>query len=188
MKRFIVLISILLIIGTGLAFAGGRQQEAGPAGTHNIVFWDMMWGPAQFYPAARQALVDRYNASNRDNIHVALQMVPWDNFYQVFLTAVTSRNAPDISTGAFMQTIQYAEMGEGLDLTPIVDAWRRENSPMINDYSSAILNLHTFEGRHYGIPWNLDTRQMITAPIISRVQASPGCLRPGPNCSKSALS
>jgi multiple sugar transport system substrate-binding protein len=121
----------------------------------------MMWGPADTYPDAARAIVERFNQSNTNNIHVTYQVIPWDNFYQVFLTAVTSKAAPDVATGAFMQSIQYAEMGEGLSLDPIVDQWRAENNPILNDYSPAILNLHMYDGHHYGLPWNLDTRQLI---------------------------
>lgn len=126
-----------------------------------IVFWDMLWGPANSYPSAMQALVGRFNSENKDNIHVTLQVVPWDNFYQVFLTAVTSKSAPDVATGAFMQPIQYAEMGEGLSLEPVVEQWKKENNPILNDYSEAIFNLYQYEGKYYGLPWNLDTRQIM---------------------------
>jgi multiple sugar transport system substrate-binding protein len=138
----------------GAAAAGREAAQA----AREIVFWDMAWGPADTYPVAMQELVDRFNAENGE-IHVTMQNVPWDNFYQVFLTAVTSKAAPDVATGAFMQTIQYAEMGEGLSLDPIVEQWKKENNPILNDYSEAVFNLHMYEGKHYGLPWMLDTRQ-----------------------------
>ena len=62
-----------------------------------LVFWDMMWGRSDSYPETVQALVDKFN-SEHENIHVTAQILPWDNFYQQFLTAVTSGAAPDIST------------------------------------------------------------------------------------------
>jgi multiple sugar transport system substrate-binding protein len=138
------------------AAAGGTTQTA-----REIVFWDMSWGPADTYPPAMQELVNQFNSVNTDNIHVTLQTVPWDNYYQVFLTAVTSKGAPDVSTGAFMQPVQYAEMGEGLSLDPIVEQWKKENNPILNDYSEAVFNLHMYEGKHYGLPWVFDPRQIV---------------------------
>lgn len=161
-KKAALLAAVFLVaLAFGACSRGGSagSGSAAKGGAREIVFWDMMWGPAQTYPAAMGEIVNRYNSSNPDNIHVTLQTVPWDNFYQVFLTAVTSKAAPDVSTGAFMQSIQFAEMGEGLSLDPIVDAWKEENNPILNDYSEAIFNLHMYDGKHYGLPWNLDTRQ-----------------------------
>jgi multiple sugar transport system substrate-binding protein len=158
-----VLVLVLLVL---LSFASCQKKPDAAAGDNKtalreIVFWDMMWGPADSYPPAMQSLVERFNRENRDNIHVTLQVIPWDNFYQVFLTAVTSRSAPDVATGAFMQPIQYAEMGEGLSLEPVIEQWKLENNPVLNDYSEAIFNLYMYEGEHYGLPWNLDTRQIM---------------------------
>jgi multiple sugar transport system substrate-binding protein len=156
-----------LVLLAALSFAAcskSQGQAGGAAGSpavREIVFWDMMWGPAATYPDVVKTVVERFNSSNQDNIHVTPQMIPWDNFYQVFLTAVTSKAAPDVSTGAFMQSIQYAEMGEGLSLDPIVDKWRAENNPILNDYSEAMFNLHMYDGHHYGLPWNLDTREFL---------------------------
>jgi multiple sugar transport system substrate-binding protein len=141
----------------GVATAGGRTAQA----VREIVFWDMAWGPADTYPVTMQGLVDRFNSENTENIHVTMQNVPWDNFYQVFLTAVTSNAAPDVATGAFMQPIQYAEMGEGLPLDPIVEQWKKENNPILDDYSEILFNLYKYDGKYYGLPWNLDTRQIL---------------------------
>jgi multiple sugar transport system substrate-binding protein len=153
---------VLLAVFSVMACKKSENAGGGTAQTtREIVFWDMAFGPPDIYPRAVQNLVDRFNAENRDNIRVTVQNVPWDNFYQVFLTAVTSKAAPDVATGAFMQTIQYAEMGEGLVLDPIIEQWKQENNPILNEYSEAIFNLHMYEGKHYGLPWNLDTRQIL---------------------------
>jgi multiple sugar transport system substrate-binding protein len=151
-------------VGAGMIFAGGAQgggAAASPDGVRDIVFWDMMWGPAATYTNTAQALVDKFNEENTDNIRVKLQVIPWDNYYQVFLTAVTSGSAPDVATGAFAQPIQYADMGEGLPLDPIIDMWKKENNPILNEIPENIWNLFMYEGKHYGLPWNMDTRQIL---------------------------
>jgi multiple sugar transport system substrate-binding protein len=160
-KILTVALAVLLAATFVSCNKGSGQGASQGSAAREIVFWDMMWGPADTYPQAASAVVERFNKENTDNIHVTIQNIPWDNFYQVFLTAVTSKAAPDVSTGAFMQSIQYAEMGEGLSLDPVVDAWRKENNPILNDYSEAMLNLHMYDGKHYGLPWNLDTREFI---------------------------
>jgi multiple sugar transport system substrate-binding protein len=166
MKNFRNAIMVAMVLLALLSIAACKKESAAAAGgtsqaAREIVFWDMLWGPADTYPAMVQEMVDQFNSVNTDNIHVTMQNIPWDNFYQVFLTAVTSRAAPDVSTGAFMQTIQYAEMGEGLSLDPIVEQWKKENNPILNDYDEALFNLHMYEGKHYGLPWMLDPRLIL---------------------------
>jgi multiple sugar transport system substrate-binding protein len=160
-KILIAALAALLVMAFISCGKKGDTSAASGDAPREIKFWDMMWGPADTYPQAVEAVVARFNNENKDNIHVTVQNIPWDNFYQVFLTAVTSKAAPDVSTGAFMQSIQYAEMGEGLSLDPVVDAWKKENNPILNDYSEAMFNLHMYDGKHYGLPWNLDTREFI---------------------------
>ncbi|MDR0601441.1 MAG: sugar ABC transporter substrate-binding protein [Treponema sp.] len=158
-KAGVIIMAVLLVsLAVGCNKGGGAVSA--PDSTKDIVFWDMMWGPANSYPQAMQGLISRFNSENGENIRVTLQSLPWDNYYQVFLTAVTSGVAPDVSTGAFLQPLQYAEMGEGLSLDPVVDAWRSENNPILNEYNEDILNLFRYEGKRYGLPWNLDTRQI----------------------------
>ena len=134
------------------------DETSAPKGNVEIEFWDMMWGPADTYTAAATALIDKFNAENTDGITVTLQMTPWDNFYQTFLTAVTSGAAPDASTGACPQPIQYAAMGESLDLNPILAAWEAEKSPILDEIPQAMFDFYKMDGVQYGIPWNLDPR------------------------------
>lgn len=125
-----------------------------------IVFWDMVWGPADTYPVVGEELVEQFNQENGQGITATYQSTPWDNFYQTFLTAVTSGAAPDVSTGAFPQPVQYAIMGEMLDLTPVIQEWEAENNPILQDYSPGALDLHRWDGKQVGIPWNSDPRQI----------------------------
>lgn len=120
-----------------------------------LVFWDMMWGRSDSYPDTVQALVERFNSENK-NIHVTVQILPWDNFYQQFLTAVTSGAAPDISTGGFSQSIQYAAMDELVDLSSIVKAWEAEG--FTKNFPEGSLALHQYNGMQAGIPWVTDPR------------------------------
>ena len=73
--------------------SGNAGADAGKAVT--ITHWEMVNGPADTYEPAAKAIVDKFNETNDKNITVELQMTPWDNFYQTFLTAITSGAAPD---------------------------------------------------------------------------------------------
>src|SRR5690606_8594993 len=91
----------LVLAGTALSLSMG-QAMAQPV---SIDFWDMIWGGSE-YPVAAQALVDRFNAENPD-IQVVYRSVPWSNWYETYVTAIASGSAPDLSTGAGFQAVQF---------------------------------------------------------------------------------
>lgn len=158
MKRFIVLIALLIAVlfVCSPLFAEG-QQEGGSAKKAELEYWEMQWGPPDsYYPVVNQ-LVDQFNAEY-PNIKVSMQQTPWTNWYQTFITAITSGAAPDVSTGAFPQDVMYSQMGEILTLDSIVDEWKSENNPILDDFIPGSLKLHTYEGKQVGIPWNADPR------------------------------
>ena len=61
-----------------------------------LVFWDMVWGGADAYIPTAEKMVEQFNEEHPD-IHVTYQSTAWQNFYQTFLTAVTSGVAPDVT-------------------------------------------------------------------------------------------
>lgn len=119
----------------------------------------MAWGGPNNYVPVAERLVEQFNTEHPD-IHVTYQPVQWQNYYQTFLTAVTGGAAPDVSTGAFPQAVQYAAMDEILDLSPILEKWKAENNPVLNDFLPDILEMERYEGVLAGIPWNADPRQI----------------------------
>ena len=122
-----------------------------------LVYWDMYYGPEQTYGPAVKKVIDQYNSEDHAAV-IDIQMLGWDGFYEVFQTAVNSGSAPDISTGAYPGPVQYAAMGEALDLTPIVDKWKAENNPILDDFLTGALELHVYEGKQVAIPFNADPR------------------------------
>lgn len=122
-----------------------------------LTFWEMFWGPTDTWTAAVENLVAKFN-DEHPNIKVEVQLIPWDNYYQQYLTAVTSGAAPDVSTGAFQQSIQYAAMDEILDLTSIVDEWKADGT--YDDFIPGSIELHQYNGIQAGIPWTTDPRSI----------------------------
>jgi multiple sugar transport system substrate-binding protein len=64
----------------------------------DLQFWDMIWGGPEYIDTGK-ALVAQFNQEHPD-ITVTYRSVPWNNWYQTFLTAIGSQTAPDLSTGA----------------------------------------------------------------------------------------
>lgn len=152
-KRLITILLALFMMQ--VVIAGGHQEVSQPDDVAELVFWDMMWGKSDFYPDTVQKLVQQFNSEHED-INVTVQILPWNNFYQQFLTAVTSGAAPDISTGGFAQSAQYAAMNELVDLSSIVDEWKADG--FIDQFPEGAILLHQYEGIQAGIPWISDPR------------------------------
>ena len=121
-----------------------EEEEKESGETAKITFWDMMWGEAGVYDVAAEALVDQYNQEN-PNVKVEYQSVPWDNYYQTFLTAITSGTGPDVATAGSQTPMQFATMGEIMPLTPIVEKWQSEKDPILDDMMEGILETNKLE-------------------------------------------
>ena len=162
---FVGMISFLMLTGCGNADKQDDNEsvkqdadiEKSEENVTQIAFWDMMWGEAGTYDVAAEALVDQYNEENPD-VYVEYQSVPWDNYYQTFLTAITSGTGPDVATAGSQTPMQFATMGEILSLTPIVEKWQEEKDPVLEDMMEGILETNKLEGEYIALPWQCDTR------------------------------
>lgn len=123
-----------------------------------LLYWDMLFGAADVYEPTVQGLVDQFNSEHPD-IHVTVQFHSWDNYYQEYLTSVTSGMAPDVTNGYFVISNEYARMGELLDLSSIVDEWKE--SGLYDEFPAGSIELHQAEGIQAGLPWNIDARMTV---------------------------
>lgn len=136
----------LALAGTALGLCAGPAL-AQPV---SIDFWDMIWG-GPTYPAAAQALVDKYNAEHPD-VQVVYRSVPWTNWYETFVTAIASGSAPDISTGAGFQAVQLYDQGAIMPVDEVVaqlDA---------SDFAPGALDALRYDDHYVGLPWAVDLR------------------------------
>src|SRR6267154_1027935 len=87
-----------------------------------LQFWDMIWGPPEYIDTGK-ALVAQFNQEHPD-ITVTYRSIPWNNWYQTFLTAIGSGTAPDVSTGAGYQAIQLYDQGAILPIDDVIGQWK----------------------------------------------------------------
>jgi ABC-type glycerol-3-phosphate transport system substrate-binding protein len=145
----------------GLAMAGGQkgsESSKTSGGKVSLKYWDMLWSDDANYEPTVKNLAAEF--SKQTGIPVTVQIIPWNNHYQTFVTAINAGNAPDISTGGAFQAIQYAGMGQTLDLGSIIEEWKKEGSPVLDDFVPGSLELQRYNGVQVGIPWNTDVREM----------------------------
>lgn len=124
-----------------------------------LTFWDMMWGPAETYIPAMEKMVKKF--SEETGIETEIQMIPWDNWYQTFVTAVSSEAAPDVATTAFPLPIQFANMGEVLYLDSILEEWKAESNPILEDISPERIDVYRWEGKLAALPWDVQPSSII---------------------------
>lgn len=138
----------LALAGTALSFSMGQAF----AQSVSIDFWDMIWGGTE-YPVAAQALVDKYNAEHPD-VKVVYRSVPWTNWYETYVTAIASGSAPDISTGAGFQAVQFYDQGAILPLDDLVKELDT------SDFAPGSLEAVQYDGHYVALPWAIDIRAL----------------------------
>lgn len=119
-----------------------------------IEFWDMIWGAQQYIDAAR-GMVARFNKEN-PGIQVNYRSIPWSNWYQTFVTAISAGTAPDISTGAGYQAVQLYDSDAILPIDDVI-AELRSNGQADDFLPGSIDTLH-YDNHYVALPWGIDIR------------------------------
>lgn len=166
MKRlFAIMLCLVLLLG--LVGCGSETKEsAGTSGesteketaeeadgTEEVVlqFWDMPWGGSD-YQAEVQALLAEY--TELTGVKFEYTNISWDNWLQVFLTAVAAGNAPDLSTGGSL-------LGHRLALTDTM----YDLADFVAEFPEGFFKEGTVDAFYSGdtlvaVPWNVDLRSI----------------------------
>lgn len=142
--------------GLGLA-AGLGWRSAGRAGAQagaNLEFWDMVWGPPEYIDTGKK-LTERFNQEHPD-ITVEYRSTPWTNWYQTFTTAIGAGTAPDVSTGAAYQSVQFYDQGAVEPVDDVIAAW--EEAGTLADFLPGTVDRLRYDDRYVALPWAIDIR------------------------------
>jgi len=141
-----------MLAATALApMAGGKafaQEKV------KLNFWDMIWGSPAYIDAAKE-LVAQFNAEN-GAIEVEYRSVPWADWYQTYLTAIGSGTAPDISTGAGYQSVQFYDQGAIRPLDDLVEELKAAGEA--DDFLPGTIDTLRYDDKYVSIPWGIDIR------------------------------
>lgn len=146
MRKFFfktLMVSLIVSVGLIFPFDGYAQSEEDVA---QLTYWSMDFGPNA--SEAVEKLVTEFSEKH-PKIEVEYETIPWAGYYEEFMTSVTSGAAPDVATGPFGISIQFAEMGEILPLGSLVEKLRDEGYAD-NLIEGAIEN-HKYEGEQVSI-------------------------------------
>lgn len=120
-----------------------------------LEFWEMSYGSDDRYTETCEKLIAQYEAEN-PGVRVNMTYQPWDNYYQLFLTAVSSGAAPDVASCALDQPDLFAQMDEIQYLDPVIEAWKEEG--VYSDYAEDMLNFFKYDGHQIAVPYMVGYR------------------------------
>jgi multiple sugar transport system substrate-binding protein len=105
MKRLKLALNILivLLLATGLSFAGGQKEEKETV----TFFWAFYDGLTEDF---RQSLEDAFNAENPD-VDLDIVKVDWDQMYDKLTTSIAGGKPPEISVIGTRWLLEFMSMG-----------------------------------------------------------------------------
>ena len=141
--------------GLGLAFA--QYVRANPAAAQdavNLEFWDMVWGPPEYIDTGT-AIAGQYAATG-SGTQVDYRSTPWTNWYQTFTTAIGAGTAPDVSTGAGYQAVQFYDQGAVATVDDLVAQMQADGTAA--DFLPGTIERLQYDGHYVALPWAIDIR------------------------------
>lgn len=117
-------------------------------------FWDMIWGPPEYIDSAKD-LVAQFNKEH-PNIQVEYRSVPWNNWYQTFVTAISSGTAPDLSTGAGYQAVQLYDQGAIRPIDDVIEELKADGE--LADFLPNTVDTLRYDDHYVALPWGIDIR------------------------------
>lgn len=135
-KTLSILLVFVLVLGMAAPLASAEEQI-------NLTF--ALWDKNQ--EAAQQAIADAYMEKN-PNVHIEVQVTPWDEYWTKLEAAATGGSMPDVFKMHANHFMMYADA----ELLIPLD-FEYDYSP----YPQGLVEMYTYEGTHYAIPMDYDT-------------------------------
>lgn len=119
-----------------------------------INFWDNLWGPPKYQEVARR-LVAEFNKTH-PAIQVRYRTVASTQWYQTFVTAIATGDAPDLSSGGAEQPFDFYAKGAILPIDDVVEELRRTGE--LDDFLPGTMERMRYDGHTIALPFGTDIR------------------------------
>jgi multiple sugar transport system substrate-binding protein len=137
--------------------SGSSNSGGGSGGgTDPIKFWDMPWATPAYNDLAKKVTEAYAPAASLGK--ATYQLIPWNNFYQTFASAIASGTGPAVSTGGGFQPFQFAEQGAIAYADDLFEAWKKDGT--YDDFLPGIAEANKTDNGIAAVPWQLDARVM----------------------------
>ena len=143
-----VLLSTFLVSGA-LAGCSSNSSSGDKKGETTITVWGMGEEAKSLPKIAKE-----FEKAN-PKIHVDVQAIPWDTAHDKLLTAVASKNGPDVLQMGTTWVPEFASANALMDLKPYIDKYPEFAA---NNFFDGSVETTKYDGKTVGMPWYVDTR------------------------------
>ncbi len=130
-----------------------NQTEVSEGGEEVVLeFWDMPWG-GTVYQDGVQDILKEY--TELTGVKFNYTNIAWDNWLQVYLTAVSAGNAPDVSTGGSLLGHRLAAEGAIYNMEDFVKTEFAQDF-----FVDGAVDTFYADDELVAVPWNMDVRSI----------------------------
>jgi multiple sugar transport system substrate-binding protein len=146
MKKFLVLLTSSLLLGTMLFANGAAETKKGEienAEPSTVLMWSYMGGEEG---KVLNQIAQDYN-SMQNNYKVEIEYVPFGDMKKKYSMGMVADELPDLGTIDNPDMAAFASMGLFEDITSQVNEWGESDN-----YFEGPLKSATLDGKYYGLP------------------------------------
>jgi len=165
MKRFLVLVSVLLIGVSSFAFSGGQAEEK----SDSTIVTFRYWADNTDYSQLMQSIIKKFNAENSKGIIVIGEEVPWDGgaYSENLFNTMMGGGDIDCATWKLTSTPLFVNNDLLADLTPYINKWAKKSDIDNNIFS--IMKKAGSSDNIYVMPWNIQVLYVYYRPSIFKM-------------------
>lgn len=145
-KKLCILGTTLLATVGIMAACGGNKESA----SDELIFWNMGDGDTGV-----KSIVEEF--TKETGIKVKIQSIPWSTSRDKLLTAVASKQGPDVVQMGTTMMSEFVDAGALLDITDEVE--KSETMKPDNFFEGSVATTK-FDDKYYAVPWYTETRAL----------------------------
>jgi multiple sugar transport system substrate-binding protein len=126
------------------------DDDDGDGKTTTVEFWDEVWGGDEYGPTVK-AMIAEYERTH-PNVKIKYRVIPWENFFEVYNTAIVSGTTPDIAVAP-----TFPWKGSLASPTAVIDKWKK-NGTYEDMIPASITDQEDGDGNVTGLPWGTEMR------------------------------
>lgn len=136
--------TLFATVGVMAACSSGNKESA----SDELTFWYMGDGDQGIKP-----IVDEF--SKESGIKVKIQSIPWSTSRDKLLTAVASKEGPDVVQMGTTYMSEFVDAGALMDITEDV---KKSDVMKSDNFFDGSVKTTTFNDKNYAVPWYTETR------------------------------
>lgn len=145
-----------LVGSVGLTSLVASCSSNTPSNSDPLKFWNMPWGTPAFSQVDEKLVTGYTPASGLPG--ATYQTVQWQNYIQVFTSAIATKTGPAVSSGGGTQPFLLDKQGSIVYADNLYESWK--SNGMLNDFLPGVVDMLKTPKGYVSVPYNLDLRVM----------------------------